>query len=190
MMNLISSVAVDVLSLAGCLLTVDLITGLMHWGEDTWTAPGRSALLDRWIVLDNVDHHRRPGAIRAGNYWETNRVCIALAACAAAILVLCRVDAWQAYTIVALASQSNQVHLWAHSANPPRWVAALQRLGILQSRAQHAEHHKRPYARRYCTMTDYLNPVLDAIGLWRGLERLIAACGGTVYRATAARGGF
>jgi plasmanylethanolamine desaturase len=188
--NLLASLAFDVASLAGCVIAVDFLSGLLHWAEDTWTAPGRSALLDRWIVTDNVDHHRRPGAIRAGDYWGTNRVCIVLAASAGGVLALCGVHAWQAYLVVALASQANQIHLWAHSASPPRAIAFLQRFGILQSTAHHAVHHKRPYASRFCTVTNYLNPVLDAIGFWRGLERFVVLCGATVYRGTPARQGY
>ncbi|HEY0395192.1 MAG TPA: fatty acid desaturase CarF family protein [Candidatus Elarobacter sp.] len=189
-MHLLSSVVFDVLSVFACLLAVDVLSGLLHWLEDTWTAPGKSALLDRWIVQDNIEHHRRPGAIRAGDYWGTNRVCIVLSLAVGVVLALCGVHAWQAYLIVALASQSNQVHLWAHSANPPRLVRRLQTIGLLQSTAHHAEHHKRPYASRFCTFTNFLNPALDRIGLWRGLERLVRAFGVPMHRATAARGGY
>lgn len=181
-------------SYLGCifisLLIADFITGVMHWAEDTWLAPGRSALLDRYIVIDNIDHHRFPGKIRAGAYWATNRVCIALAAGAALALALCHVHAWEAYFVLALVSQSNQIHLWAHSSRAPRAVRVLQRAGVLQSAKHHAVHHKNPYASRFCTMTAYLNPLLDGIGFWRGLEALIIRCGGTVQRASAARGGF
>ena len=189
-MHQLSSIVLTFASVVGCLLAVDLITGFIHWAEDTWTAPGASKLLDRWVVLDNIEHHRRPGTIREGDYWGTNRVCLALAFAVGAALVLLGVQAWQAYLIVVLASQSNQVHLWAHSANPPRLVAWLQRYGILQSPAHHGEHHKRPYASRFCTMTNCLNPVLDEIGFWRGLEWLIERCGATMWRATPARQGF
>ena len=184
------NIAIDLVSLAGCVLAVDFITGLLHWAEDTWTAPGGSKLLDKWIVRDNIDHHRRPGAIRAGAYWATNRVCIALALLAAAVLVVFHVHAWQAYLIVLLASQSNQVHLWAHSSNPPRVIAWLQSAGVLQSRTHHAEHHKRPYAHRFCTTTNFLNPILDGIRFWRALEAIIQRCGVPMRRATAARGGY
>lgn len=189
-MHQLALIVLDVASVFGCLLAVDFITGVIHWAEDTWTAPGRSKLLDKYVVLDNIDHHRRPGLIRAGNYWATNRVCIALAFVAGCALVLCGVHAWQAYLIVVLASQSNQVHLWAHSSDPPRVVAWLQRFGILQSRDHHGEHHKRPYASRFCTTTNYLNPLLDAIRFWHGLEWLVQRCGATLYRATPARAGF
>ena len=110
-----------------CLFAVDFITGVIHWAEDTWTALGRSKLLDAYVVRDNIEHHRKPGGIRAGTYWETNRVCIALASAIACALVLFGVHAWEAYAIVLLASQSNQVHKWAHCANPPRAIRTLQR---------------------------------------------------------------
>jgi ubiquitin-conjugating enzyme E2 variant len=185
----IPPVAIDIAYVFGSLVLVDFITGVLHWAEDTWTAPGRSKLLDKWVVRDNIEHHRRPGTIRAGNYWATNRVCIALAAVVAIVMVLFHVQAWQAYFIVALLSQSNQVHLWAHCANPPLVIRWLQRFGLLQSTAHHAQHHKRPYANRYCTTTNYLNPMLDAIAFWRGLEWLFERCGLTVKRATPAREG-
>jgi len=181
-------------SYIGCvfisLLIADFITGVMHWAEDTWLAPGQSALLDKYVTADNIDHHRYPGKIRAGNYWATNRVCITLTVVTATVLALCHVTMWEPYFVLALLSQSNQVHMWAHSSRPPRPVHVLQRVGLLQPTAMHAQHHKRPYASRFCTMTAYLNPVLDRIEFWRGLEALIVRCGGTVQRATAARGGY
>ncbi|HEY0798881.1 MAG TPA: fatty acid desaturase CarF family protein [Candidatus Baltobacteraceae bacterium] len=172
------------------IVAADFLTGLLHWSEDTWTVPGRSKLLDRFIVLDNIDHHRRPGLIRAGDYWGTNRVCIALAAFGACVALFAHVHAWPVYLVLALVSQSNQIHMWAHCSNPPRLVARLQRLGILQSTSHHAVHHKRPYAVRFCALTNFLNPVLDALGFWRSLEWVIVSCGGTVVRACAARGGY
>lgn len=72
----------------GALLAADFLTGVLHWTEDTWLAPGQSPLLDRWITNDNIEHHRSPGKIRAGRYWQTNKVCVVLAAAAAAIFAL------------------------------------------------------------------------------------------------------
>ena len=189
-MYTIPPVAVDIAYVFGSLLLVDFITGVLHWAEDTWTAPGRSKLLDKWVVRDNIEHHRKPGTIRAGNYWATNRVCIALALAVTAALLAFGVHAWEAYFVVALLSQSNQIHLRAHCANPPRPIRRLQRFGLLQSTAHHAQHHKRPYASRYCTTTNYLNPALDAIRFWRGLEWVAERLGLTVQRATPARGGY
>jgi ubiquitin-conjugating enzyme E2 variant len=80
--------------------------------------------------------------------------------------------------------------MWAHSSRPPRPVQLLQRTGLLQPASHHAEHHKRPYASRFCTMTTFLNPVLDRIRFWRVLETVAVTCGATVQRATTARGGY
>jgi len=184
------TVVVDLAWIAGCLFVADFLTGLMHWAEDTWLAPGRSAFLDRYIVRDNIEHHRRPGSIRAGTYWETNRVTVVLAAVGAVGCAVGHVEAWQPYLLLALLSHSNQVHKWAHSSNVPAIVAWAQRIGLLHSPAQHARHHKNPYATNYCALTDVVNPALDAIGFWRRFEWAIERLGPRVRRATEARGGY
>lgn len=184
------TVATDTARAFGCLLAADFVTGLLHWAEDTWLAPGKSALLDAWVVNDNIEHHRSPGKIRAGHYWLTNRVCIVMAAAAAALCFAGGVRSWEVYLVLALLSQSNQIHLWGHTSRPPRIVALLQRLRLLQSAKHHAKHHKSPYAVRFCTMTELLNPLLDAAQFWRALEALAVPCGATVRRATPARSGY
>ena len=102
---------------------------------------------------------------------------IGIAAAATLAMALLRVHAWEVY-------------LWSHTSSPPRPVGWLQRAGILQSAKYHAVHHKAPYGKRYCTTTPLLNPVLDRTGFWRALERILARCGTTVQRASAARGGY
>lgn len=176
--------------IAGAYLIADFITGVIHWAEDTWTAPGRSAFLDKWIVLDNLEHHRRPGSIRGGDYWTTNKPSLYLTAAIGLALAVCDVRAWQVYLVLAFASQGNQIHKWAHSADRPWLVARLQDVGIMQSRRHHGRHHSHPYAVHFCAMTDYLNPILDAAGFWRWLESLVVTLGGTRTRGTAARGGL
>jgi ubiquitin-conjugating enzyme E2 variant len=177
-------------SIGLCLLVADFFSGLLHWVEDTWLAPGRSALLDRWIVIDNIEHHRTPGRIRNSSYWETNRVCLALATVAASLLIAAHIEVWQVYLVLALLSQSNQVHKWAHMSQPPRIVAVLQHAGVLQSRTHHGIHHKSPYAARFCTFTNFLNPLLDGAGFWRALESLAQRSGLRVMRANELRFGY
>ena len=50
-------------------------------------------------------------------------------------------------------------------------MGVLQEIGLLQSPVHHAGHHRPPSDRRYCVLTDWLNPVLDAVGIWALLER-------------------
>lgn len=173
-----------------CLLIADFCAGFLHWAEDTWLAPGRNALLDRWIVEPNIEHHRRPGAIRQGTYWETNAVTICISAALAALFAASGVHAWEAYLVLLIGSQSNQLHAWSHTANPPPPIAWLQRIHLLQSASEHAVHHKRPYGVRYCTTTNVLNPILDGAGFWRALESVAEFFGAKVYRATEERHGY
>ncbi len=190
MTNLLLAAPGVALHILECLLIADFGAGLLHWAEDTWLAPGRSALLDRWIVEPNIEHHRRPGAIRQGTYWETNAVTVCISAALAALFAAGGVHAWEAYLVLLIGSQSNQLHVWGHTANPPRLIAWLQRIHLLQSASEHALHHKRPYGVRYCTTTNLLNPLLDGIGFWRALESVGGCLGARVQRATEARYGY
>jgi ubiquitin-conjugating enzyme E2 variant len=68
---------------------------------------------------------------------------------------------------------SYEVHRWAHAPRlAPRWAVVLQEIGLFQSPKDHAAHHRPPQDRAYCILTAWLNPVLDAAGVWRRLERL------------------
>src|SRR5215469_10343491 len=115
-MSILIVIATYAAGVAISILLADFITGVFHWAEDTWLAPGQNAVLDKFVTNDNIDHHRNPGKIRAGNYWATNRVCIALAGFVAAVLIALHVHAWEAYLVLAILSQSNQIHLWSHSS--------------------------------------------------------------------------
>lgn len=155
-----------------CIITADFLSGLGHWFEQTYLSPGRNKILDEFVTLPNIDHHRNPKAILKGTYWATNRVVIVITLAVSLVLFLLGVDFWQPYFTLALISQFNQVHKWAHgyAPRPVRW---LQSIGILQSPSEHHLHHKRPYSTHYCTLTNFLNPVLDKIRFWRILERIV-----------------
>ncbi len=190
MLNALLTAAAVPAEIAGCVLTADFLSGALHWAEDTWLAPGRNALLDRWIVLPNVEHHERPGGIREGTYWETNCVTIAIAAGAALGCAALHVHAWEPVSDARHRFAVESTSCLAHTSRPPRIIAWLQRANVLQSAKVHAKHHRRPYESHYCTTTNWLNPILDRTGFWRGLERAAAWCGATVVRATPARSGY
>jgi len=44
----------------------------------------------------------------------------------------------------------------------------------LQTARHHACHHTDPKNSHYCTMTNVLNPVLDRMGFWNGMEWALA----------------
>ena len=88
---------------------------------------------------------------------------------------------WAAASIGGLIA--NEVHCWAHvPAMTPTIARPLQRAGIIQSPAGHAGHHRAGSMARYCVLTDLINPLVDAIGLWSKLERGLSAIGISVDR--------
>ena len=135
----------------GVLLVLDLGSGLVHWAEDTFFAE-TTPLVGAWIVKPNQLHHEGAG-------------CVVLAALAGRLT-------WHVWLFAAVGANANQLHKWAHAPrrDVPAAVRWLQRLGLLQSPAHHAAHHKGEKNSRYCVVTTLLNPLLDAAGFWRGLE--------------------
>ena len=49
----------------------------------------------------------------------------------------------------------------------------LQKSGLALSTREHGRHHASPYAAHYCILGGWLNPLLDASGVWRLAERLV-----------------
>jgi hypothetical protein len=179
--------AIDILI---CVLVVDFLSGIFHWWEDTYLSTCSPAWLKRWIVAPNIEHHTTPQAMTRGTWLDRNRVLMFACWMIGLAIGAAGIADWRAYFVLVLGSQANEVHNWAHRRDVPRAVRWLQLAGILQSRRHHAFHHRSPYAARYCTVTNFLNPVLDGIRFWRALEAAIALFGARPLRATAARGGY
>ena len=172
-----------------CLMLADLLTGFGHWAEDTYGHLGMPEILRALVIRDNLIHHHKPATILNGSYWERNYISIMLAMVLTGVALLFRMHDWRVFLVLALGSQSNQVHMWGHMVRPPWPVKALQRVGLLQSPRHHSMHHRSPYACRFCTYTSILNPVLDRVKFWRGLEAGIGWIGLQTRRGSAEREG-
>jgi ubiquitin-conjugating enzyme E2 variant len=93
-----------------------------------------------------------------------------------AISLLLAAPLWVIVMFVAV-SQANQIHAWAHSRSKSRIVRGLQEFGFFQSPRHHSVHHRSPFDVRYFVMSDWLNPALDTLRVWRGIEILFALFG-------------
>ncbi len=88
--------------------------------------------------------------------------------------------------LVALAAwviPTNQVHQWAHQAEPTRVIRWAQDVGLILGRSRHAVHHVAPFDTQYCILTGWCNRPLAMIGFFPVLEVAIAAVTGLVPRA-------
>jgi len=53
-------------------------------------------------------------------------------------------------------------------------IAGLERKPASRKESRHhARHHTDPKNSHYCTMTPFLNPILDGMNFWNGAERLL-----------------
>mgnify|MGYP002780090151 CR=1 FL=1 len=128
-----------------CYLAADLLSGFWHWWEDRYASESWP-IIGRYIAKPNQLHHDQPLAFLNQSYWNRN------------------------YTTILPAA----VHAWAHSKGRVTWlIAVLQDVGLFQSPRHHAVHHIHPFAKKYCVMTDWLNPILDELQVWRLLEWMV-----------------
>lgn len=168
-----------------CLLLADFITGLAHWTEDTY-AVRTWPILRETIVEPNIQHHKDPSQFATTSFWYRNHENMLVIGFITALIFVIE-PVWQVLFVGGIVSMGNEIHAWSHKR--PRWgvVRVMQDAGILQHPRQHAEHHRPPFARRYCVITNLLNPFLDGTRFWRGLEAVLSMVGIQVKRGTAGR---
>lgn len=154
----------------------DMMSGVFHWWEDRYGNPDWP-LIGEWIVKPNQLHHTRPALLCERTYWNRNSTTIMPSAIGAMLFF------WCAPVCIGfiLLSQSNEIHSWAHQKCNP-FIRFLQRIGILQSPRHHSIHHKRPFDRYYCVMTNYLNPLLNLIKFWQSVEFVVWIFSGVLPR--------
>jgi len=171
-----------------CVLIGDFVTGLVHWAEDAyarldWPEPIRSL-----VVEPNIVHHEDQTAFLSGGCWNRcwHTLLASMVVCVAAAAA--GVYTWHWAVVGLVAGLGNEVHAWTHRRAP--WPARmLQEMGVLTTPQQHARHHRPPFDRAYCTVTNALNPILDATRFWRALELLLSLTGLRLRRLTAVRRG-
>lgn len=180
-------------ALAGLLLgaaAADFATGVVHWACDSY-GDERTPAVGRLLIRSFREHHRHPRAMLAHDAIEVNGLPAVVVLLGLGVLALPGArDALHgspfvhafALALLAVSALGNQLHRWAHTAAAPRIVRGLQRRGWILSPHGHARHHRPPHASTYCTATGWCNAPLDAVGLWRGLERAVERATGAAPR--------
>lgn len=153
-------------------LLADFVTGVFHWWEDRFGSEDWP-IIGPWVIAPNRLHHSDPLAFTAHGFMVRNGAAIVAAALAiVALAVFFGPSMWLA-TLGLGGALANEVHRFAHqpSAAPP-WLRVVQQTGLFQSPKAHAAHHRPPQDVNFCVLTDWLNPPLEALGVWRRAERL------------------
>lgn len=169
------------LALPGGMLAADFAGGAFHWACDRFGSAATPLLGP--LIGPFRDHHARPAEILDHGF---------AALCGGAALGIAPLIAlgWAAVAgagslplagflpafwlcLCLFAMATNQLHAWAHGPGAPLAIRRLQERGVLLSRAAHARHHRGRHDCGYCITTGWLNPLLDAVGFWSRLERVM-----------------
>jgi plasmanylethanolamine desaturase len=167
------------LALVAGIAAADCGSGLVHWGADTWGRDDLAVVGPRLLAPFRL-HHVNPDDFLRRRFLDTNGdVAFVAVPVVLAFLALPLDTAWGqplavfGFAFCGAGMSTNQIHQWAHMASPPRAVRVLQDCGLVLGRVEHAVHHARPYDAHYCITTGWCNRPLEALDVFRRLERAI-----------------
>ena len=162
-------------------LAADFVSGLVHWLADTFGTE-ETPFFGQKFVKNFRNHHVDPKGITRHDFVETNGDnCLVSLPWMALTYWLAPIatELWGfAIGVFILAMMifvllTNQLHKWAHTDVPPAFIRPFQRFGLVLSTSHHDVHHVSPHDEHYCITSGWLNPILDGIGFFKAMERLV-----------------
>ena len=163
------------LQIAATVLAAEFAAGFVHWLEDAYVRED-TPLIGRHIARPNIVHHHYPRHMTRNSWWQSSydlimvSMVLVLAAWCVGLLT------WQVWLFAVLSANANEFHKWEHRTRKENGpiISLLQDIRLLQTARHHARHHTDPKNSHYCTITICLNPVLDGLHFWDGLEWVLA----------------
>jgi plasmanylethanolamine desaturase len=163
------------LKFIGTVLAADFVAGMIHWLEDAYVRED-TPLIGKYVARPNIVHHHYPRYMVRHNWlqtsWDLFLVSAALVTGAWCMGLL----SWEVWLFAILSANANEFHKWEHRTRKENGpiISFLQDIRLLQTAKHHARHHTDPKNSHYCTITNFLNPVLDGMNFWNGVEWALA----------------
>jgi len=164
-------------------LAADFVAGLIHWLEDAYVRED-TPLIGKRIARPNIVHHHYPRYMVRHSWWQTSWDLMLVSAALVIAAWFAGLLTWEVWLFAILSANANELHKWEHRTRKENgWlISFLQDIRLLQTARHHARHHTDPKESHFCTITNFLNPVLDGAHFWGGLEWLLARTIGLVRR--------
>jgi plasmanylethanolamine desaturase len=154
-------------------LAADFVAGLVHFSMDNYGS--RSTPLIGGEIGANRRHHIEPRLFLRNSWWKNARSTLPIILALAGLFYVFDFINVFSITFLIVGWNANEVHKWSHQTQKerPRIVTLLQKWGVIQSVKEHNKHHSGLKDSHYCTVSPFVNPILEKIGFWNKFEVLI-----------------
>lgn len=148
------------------ILIADAISAVGHWAQDNIGTP-QTPIVGH-IIRDGQRHHANPELFLTNTVWVRSGIVMIMALIFFVIGTL--IFGWQVWIFSAAVAGGLMIEIQVYCHMPyarrPRWVRALQHIGLMQHPKQHEYHHAQPN-RTLAVVTSWLNPWIDKALDWR-----------------------
>jgi hypothetical protein len=156
-------------------LAADFVAGMVHWLEDAYVRED-TPFIGKHVARPNIVHHHYPRYTTRHTWWQTSFDLILVSVAIVIGAWFMGLLSWEVWLFAIVSANANEFHKWEHRSRKENGpiISFLQDIRILQTAKHHARHHTDPKNSHYCTITNFLNPVLDGMNFWNGLEWALA----------------
>ena len=163
------------LKFVATVLAADFVAGMVHWLEDAYVRED-TPIVGKYVARPNIIHHHYPRYMVRHSWWQTSFDLVLMSVAMVIGAWLTGLLSWEVWLFAIVSANANEFHKWEHRTRKENGpiISFLQDIRILQTAKHHARHHTDPKNSHYCTITNFLNPVLDGMNFWNGLEWALA----------------